>query len=314
MKTNLIIWFVFLSFVLISCNKETDVITNKSTQTRMSKVITSISYGTNLSTFIWTGIPTENITLKGYTYTKGIIKAQFTSIGKGNYEIEISRIDGTSFQSKGTAYIKAGSVAGSIAGSTSFIASAKSVKVKFNTTFSTGIVNFYPVIVSDNGTRTFTSPLLVFTNPVYTSTASKSTNGTVLGVFNGVDVKSSGGSNLNSSWQCTEFCCRYYSQVYGITIPQISAYLFYTKQPSLRKFANGGNMPPQPGDILVFSGGPSGYGHVMIVTEVISTVVRVAHQNAGNVAPIGYTFNIKNNKLDPTTYVSSFICLGWLRP
>lgn len=301
-------------FAFFSCTKEN--VEQKDTRSVVLKAASAVTYGTNLAKNAWTTVPPENISLNGYTYNKGIIKAQLTTINNGSFEIEISRIDGGILLSDGTAYVKAGSVVGSISGSASFLASAKTVKVKFNATFTTGIVNFYPVIVSKNGTRTFTSPILVYSNPVYTATSSSSTNGTVLGIFNGVEIKSSGGSNLSSSWQCTEFCCRYYSQVYGIKIPQISAVKFDISQPLLRRFPNGGIMPPQSGDILVFSGGPgpSGLGHVMIVTEVTSTFIRVAHQNSGNAAPIGFSYKISNNYLDATSLGGSYKCLSWLRP
>ena len=44
---------------------------------------------------------------------------------------------------------------------------------------------------------------------------------------------------------------------------------------------NSGSVAPRPGDILCFTGGPGGYGHVAIIMEVTNTYVKFAHQNLG---------------------------------
>ena len=59
----------------------------------------------------------------------------------------------------------------------------------------------------------------------------------------------------------------------------------------LDAFPNSGTVAPRPGDILCFTGGPGGYGHVAIIMEVANAYVKIVHQNMGTV-----------NKKDSKTY------------
>lgn len=75
----------------------------------------------------------------------------------------------------------------------------------------------------------------------------------------------------NGNVQCVAFVDGAYKAA-GITLPAtpnatdfMSA---YANQPGFTEVANGQGLP-QPGDIIVMGGGPQGYGHVAIVTNVI---------------------------------------------
>ena len=47
----------------------------------------------------------------------------------------------------------------------------------------------------------------------------------------------------------------------------------------LDAFPNSGTVALRTGDILCFTGGPGGYGHVAIIMEVTNTYVKIVHQN-----------------------------------
>ena len=90
----------------------------------------------------------------------------------------------------------------------------------------------------------------------------------------------------------------------------------------LDAFPNSGSVAPRPGDILCFTGGPGGYGHVAIIMEVANTYVRIVHQNMGvikNGEPKTYWHEPVGAKLDydyRTKTISSpedYTVKGWLR-
>jgi hypothetical protein len=83
--------------------------------------------------------------------------------------------------------------------------------------FTRGIQHLYPLVIS-NGGRYYAEPVMVYTDPMYNATW---TLGAVLGTVNGVEVRcNDNGDNQSSdnAYQCTEFCNRYYQQVYGKNI------------------------------------------------------------------------------------------------
>jgi len=163
---------------------------------------------------------------------------------------------------------------------------------------------------------------LVWSNPVYSSAT---TFGAILGTVNGVNLYYNGttspttynyfnGTNTGYRWQCVEFINRYYLQVYGMDIRGTTggnAYQYYglASQKGLVAYINDGSVPPRVGDILCFSGG-TGNGHVMIITEVGASQIKVAHQNGLSAMPIGAAFNRVGNKITPW---SGYSCQGWLR-
>lgn len=258
------------------------------------------------------------------TFSGGTIRAKVISITGSQIKIQIGKFDGSTFTTSGTAKIMAASVCGGLAGSASYSAGVSYVNITINATFSQGITHFFPVVFSSNGLKYYSEPILVYTNPVYTTS---STFGTLLGTVDGVDVRYNPlgyASNINNTyngtttgmkWQCVEFVNRYYLQVYGmnIRIAGTNANQYYTtaSQRGLVAKNNGGSTAPRVGDVLCFSGGSGGYGHVMIITEVSSNQIKVAQQNTGNnVAPIGCAFSRSGNTI---TALSNYSCQGWLR-
>jgi hypothetical protein len=75
----------------------------------------------------------------------------------------------------------------------------------------------------------------------------------------------------NGNVQCVAFVDGVFRQA-GVALPQMgNANAFwgeYANQPGWREIPNGQGLP-QPGDIIALSGGPQGYGHVAVVTQVI---------------------------------------------
>ena len=70
-------------------------------------------------------------------------------------------------------------------------------------------------------------------------------------------------------YQCVQYCRAFSAQRWGFDIGKGHAYMFWNKrntEPLVEGFENGGSVPPQPGDIVCWSGGK--YGHVAVVCEV----------------------------------------------
>lgn len=86
---------------------------------------------------------------------------------------------------------------------------------------------------------------------------------------------------VSNYWQCVEYVKRFYTELLDTSqwTGLLSASQYYTNAEArgLTPYPNGGSMPPQPDDILGFSGGI--YGHVAIITEVGDTYVNVIEQN-----------------------------------
>lgn len=235
----------------------------------------------------------NNIKLSGNcgTYIGGVIKARVIHQSGNTFAIEICKQDGTPFSSGGTARIKAGSVCGGQAGFMGYSMLNYSVIVQITATFNQGITHFYPIVESySNGLMYFAEPIIVYTSPLYTS--QPYTNGTLLGTVDGANLYATGSDNQNltSAFQCTEFCQRYYSQVYGIAFSRNvwgDATDWMDNQDTRFEKQVNGQITPRIGDILCFGGGtttpskPQGYGHVAIITEVSNTEVKFAHQNGG---------------------------------
>ncbi|WP_170857268.1 CHAP domain-containing protein [Chryseobacterium limigenitum] len=129
---------------------------------------------------------------------------------------------------------------------------------------------------------------MIYTIPMYNIKTSYTIRET-LGTVNGTIVKASNPNLLNKydlDVQCTEFCCRYYAQVYGKNIinPNTTngghAKDWYNTASvkGLQKIPIGNT--PRVGDILCMEGG-GGNGHVAIIIEVGTSLIKVAQQNAG---------------------------------
>ncbi len=304
---------VLFFMTLISCENDQMVTTTDSvfdgskvngSNARVTAFATTTSYSVTPTVGTYTPNSSSNTTLPGTSgcgsFSGGVLKARVKSQSGSSFVIEIRKQDNTTFSIGGTAYVKVGSVCGSVAGQVNYSSGSSSSEITINATFIQGIVHFYPVVVSSSGgTRYFAEPLMVYTSPMYNIKSSYSTYENI-GTANGVVVQAAGPNLIDNSIngilsvQCTEFCNRYYSQVYSKNIVDWGvngnhAKFWYNRatQKGLRQIPNG--TTPRVGDILCMSGGSSGFGHVAIIIEVGtgsgSSYVKVAQQNAGK-APL----------------------------
>ena len=273
----------------------------------------------------YTSNSSSSVTIGGTcgTHSGGILRAKLQSKNGNQFTVRISKQDGSNFGIAGTAYVKAASLCGGIAGQTSYSAGVSYVDVTFYATFSQGIVNLYPMTIDGTyGYRYYADPIFVYTSPMYLI---KNTyvQGETIGTVDGVILKAASYNLLNTTdlnVQCTEFCCRYYDQVYGIDTRNGTqngghAKYWYGNATSkgLVAYANGGSVAPRPGDILCMTNNPasSGNGHVAIIIQVTSSFIKIAHQNSGTSwAPIGAQLNRSGNTISNP---NGYIIQGWLR-
>jgi surface antigen len=109
----------------------------------------------------------------------------------------------------------------------------------------------------------------------------------------GVDVRSNGGNGCASGcavrhtygtkYQCVELVNRFVRTQGWVTSNILgNAGQLLAKAPAeaFDKHAAGGGYRPVPGDIIVWTGGSSGYGHVAVVSWVDGDVVTFVEQNA----------------------------------
>tara|TARA_R110002012_G_scaffold1863_1_gene8955 strand:+ start:511 stop:1197 length:687 start_codon:yes stop_codon:yes gene_type:complete len=158
--------------------------------------------------------------------------------------------------------------------------------------------------------------------------------GEEIGAFNNVPVyyndgyASCGDRNWSSDgtysyglkWQCVEFVRRYYYEALNHKMPNrwgnASDY-FRLQTPSgemnternLVQYHNG-DTKPKVNDILVWGAGTGGYGHVAIITAVLSDGVKVIGQNTGRYC--NDWIKVKQNK-DGKYVIDKGWCSGILR-
>lgn len=115
------------------------------------------------------------------------------------------------------------------------------------------------------------------------TTASTQTQKVQIGTYLDVPAYSNGAQTGTGYgyWQCVEYVKRLYSQKLGISGFSGNAYTYYNKASALglRSYPNGSPFSPWPKDILVYSGGTGGYGHVAVITAVRSDSIDVIEQN-----------------------------------
>ncbi len=96
------------------------------------------------------------------------------------------------------------------------------------------------------------------------------------------------GYYFGQKWQCVEFVKRYFYLAHQHRMPDVWGHAkdFFApdiahgqvnSQRGLLQFRNGGDVPPRPGDLVVFTNGF--YGHVAIITAVRADEVEVIQQN-----------------------------------
>jgi len=164
--------------------------------------------------------------------------------------------------------------------------------------------------------------------------------GTNLGIFNNTTVYSNGstgtvcsGSNCRSmfngqdvglKWQCVEFVNRYYLTNYGINPRNLAGGAHangfwaesYAARLGMTRYANGGTVAPQTGDMILSLGGT--FGHIAIVRSISGNQVRVAQQNwYQNSTDVDHTLSlsISNGRytVGPFGSSSSYPIVGWMR-
>lgn len=219
----------------------------------------------------------------------GVLRARLIErVSNSTFRIEISKQDGSAFSSAGTALVRVKSTAGSQAASASIVPGVTSVQLLITGTFAKGVVHFYPLVQSSNGTTYYAEPFMMYTVPMYTIQSAPYVTGSEIGRVDDVVVKAAGPDLYHKkllSVQCTDFCNRYYQNVYGKNIVNSGrnggdATYWYANgvAKGLRQIAHG-SMDPRVGDILCMGGGSDKYGHVAIIIEVTDTYITIAQQN-----------------------------------
>ena len=170
--------------------------------------------------------------------------------------------------------------------------------------------------------------------------------GTSLGSFNGVTTYSNynpptgvdfhnygSGIFTGLKWQCVEYVQRYFYLQYGMNLYALSggglnAYQFFGAASTLGLAAytnNSSTTAPQAGDILCFSGGSGGYGHVAIVRGTSSNErgqneldLDIIEQNGTNDSsdawfPLTYTVSGGVYNVSAAHLSSLLTVQGWLR-
>jgi surface antigen len=255
------------------------------------------------------------------SHTGGYLRAQVVDYYMDQFRIHVSKQDGSYFTPSTEVYLKkaipCGDILNDMFAYPGVNISAFGMPVAPD--FQQGVMHIYPTAINGSN-RWFAEPILIYTSPMYNKKQSY-TNGEVLGTVNGVEVYANGSTNQGTgTYQCVEFCKRYYSQVYGKTLGSMGyAYEWFGKglDKGLIPHDNGGNAAPRPGDILCMSGGTGGKGHVAIIIEVTSTFIKIAQQNSGNPssetrwsAPIGGKLDRSGNWI---TFPDGYEIQGWLR-
>ena len=172
-----------------------------------------------------------------------------------------------------------------------------------------GCANFFPLIINNNGLRTYLNPIMVKSRPICSYNWKYLAFGEEFGTINGVSVFCNGDGNIGSGkYQCVELCKRYLKTLY----PEINRSLTdqwgnANQWPQKRReddkdpdkylvFDNDGINQVREGDIIVFEHGT--YGHIGVVLKVTESRISIAHQNGGvadAATPIGTVFEKDGN-------------------
>ncbi len=134
----------------------------------------------------------------------------------------------------------------------------------------------------------------------YPSCSENMVVGCVLTTLDGVQVHWNGNypgqtwdlTRYGYEWQCVELIQRYYAQIYGyqgMWVPPFTKYAMTAAYQafddgyhpdSMAAYGNGGRVPPQKGDVLVFDATwDNPYGHVALVKSVQNGTVTFVEQN-----------------------------------
>lgn len=236
----------------------------------------------------------------GGTYYGGLFKASLIE-NNGAYYIRFTPYNNATYLPAGDAYVKIGSLYGGYGTNHAQITSNQTqvdvpitVDLNSSNTAKRGVMNLWPMIrtnISGSTIRLFSNPIMLWTSPMYTTT---NTDGVLQGYVDNVYVrKAVNPNNGYSTYQCVQFCRRYYSAVFGKDLSGMGDACDWPGNADdydLTFYVNG-TSEPQVGDIVCWSGGDSNLGHVAIIIEVQSDKIKMAHQNGGSKDPIGFTAN-----------------------
>ena len=260
----------------------------------------------------------------GHMYYTRLLRTTVLRQDGNTFTLRIAKKSGRRFEFYGTAYLKLGSVYGEILGQASVLPNSYFVDIEFTPQFEIGYINVYATMKYEDQGYTYyqyVPPVLIYTYPFHKEDY---TYGNVLGTANGVEVKANASSDEESTaenigdkfYQCTEFCNRYYLQIYGKNIVNTGTqggnadtWFRNADDKRLKRIVNGSGILPQAGDILCMKGGNG--GHVAIIMEVTKTYIKIAHQNSGDRwDAIGASLDMKDTKVaNPSGYTVQ----GWLR-
>lgn len=137
------------------------------------------------------------------------------------------------------------------------------------------------------------------------------------------DESCHGWGTYGLQYQCVEYVRRFYYLVKGIETREgkmqrrwngnANTYFKTASQKGLDAFENGGNIRPEPEDILTFAGGP--YGHVAIITAVLPDRIEFIEQNFSPTGTGSLPYNpVTNHVENRVTPGETFVVEGWLRP
>jgi hypothetical protein len=126
------------------------------------------------------------------------------------------------------------------------------------------------------------------------------------------------GYYFGHKWQCVEFVKRYYylhlkhkmPNLYGHAISFFAPNVPHgklNKDRNLIQYKNGGNIPPQINDLIVFE--YTQYGHVAIISQVEDTSIEITQQNTGRRT----REKLPLLKQKGNYFVGDNKTLGWLR-
>ena len=213
-KMNIVVSFMLMLFVgtvFFSCDKD-DILShptteqsdlNQSTSLTMTRAPSTITYHSAPGIGGFSPNSSSDVTLGQDTrYHGGVIKAQVVKQRNHIFVIRITKQDGSCFSGKGIAFVKVGSVDGSIAGRVICEKGANYVYIPVQATFDQGYVHFYPVFYSTQSKAYYyAEPILVYTLPLYNS---HFVLGKTLGTANGVKVICNGVGNIDeyNDYQC----------------------------------------------------------------------------------------------------------------
>jgi surface antigen len=146
-----------------------------------------------------------------------------------------------------------------------------------------------------------------------------------IGSFWGITAYSNGQytGTGNGKYQCVEYVKRFYDTLTDIDVSKWTGNAStYDNKPGLTFYSNGSYFIPQPGDILVFSGG--NYGHVAIVMSFSTSTgqLQMIHQNwSKDTAYKTITAQLRWEYKSTIFYLyvtipamGSYTCKGWSRP